>query len=120
MVVISLPLLVATEFGIELSQATRVAIVVPTLALMSVAYLGERRLDVGPDDTADSAAATPGYSLGSRLSIAAAVVGFAIGVYMSLTGDPRAGAVYLFGSLLYGYREYRKQSIAENDGRSRR
>lgn len=120
MVVISLPLLAATAFGIELSGPARVAVVVPTLTLMSLAYLGERRLDVGRDGTPDPTAPAPGYSLGSQLSIAAAVVGFAIGVYVSITGDPRAGAIYLFGSLLYGYREYRKQLVSENDGRSRR
>jgi hypothetical protein len=90
---------------------TRLAVVVPTLALMSVVYLGERRLDVDDDTPASTDATRPDYSLGSRFSIAAAVVGFAVGVYVSLTGAPRAGAIYLFGSLLYGYREYRKQSL---------
>lgn len=119
MVVISLPLLAATSFGVDVSRPTRLAVVVPTLILISAVYLGERRLDAErPAGTGTRTA--PDYSLGSRLSITAAVVGFVVGIYVSLTGDPRVGAVYLLGSLLYGYREYRKQSLTEHDGRSRR
>jgi|GEM_PF-2385584 len=109
MVVISLPLLAATSFGVDVPRPTRLAVVVPTLILMSAVYLGERRLDTDPS-TGTSTRTASDYSLGSRLSMGAAVVGFAVGVYVSLTGDPRTGAIYLFGSLLYGYREYRKRA----------
>lgn len=113
MVVASLPLFLATELNVHLSRPVRVGVVAASLAVMGLTYLGERRV---PGDATD-AGETAAYDGRTRLVFGAIVVGVAVGIYVTLEVDPRAGSLYLLGSLLYGYREYRKRS---GDGRSPR
>jgi hypothetical protein len=105
MIAISLPLLLATGLGIELSRVPRILIVGVSLGVMSLTYVGERRVDHDgtPIENADE-----GYPLKQRVAIGVAAVGAVLGAYVTLEMDPRVGPLYFIGAYLFGYRVYRK------------
>lgn len=101
--VISLPLLLRA-LGIELPGTARTVLVVITLAVMLLTYLGERR--VGYADTRTESA-TEEYSLKTRLALVLAVAGIAIGVYVALELNTIGGLLFIAGAYLFGYLGYR-------------
>ena len=78
--VIGLPLLFGA-FGIELSGTVRTILVVVTLSVMVLTYIGERRLGF-PDSRTETT--TEEYPLKMRLAVALALLGIAVGIYVAL------------------------------------
>lgn len=109
--VIGLPLLFAA-LGIELSGTARTVLVVVTLAVMVLTYLGERRLGI-PDSQTETT--TQEYPLKMRLALALAVLGVAIGIYVALEVNPLAGLLFIAGAYFFGYMGYRG-GFDEEDG----
>jgi hypothetical protein len=110
LVAIGIPLALQRAYGMELSPGARTAIVVVSLGLMIVTYLGERRVGrdhsstgTGVDEEADA------YSLRLRASIATAVVGLAVGIYVVMEINPLTGAFFILGAVLFAYMGYRTE-----------
>jgi hypothetical protein len=110
LVAIGIPLALQRAFGTELSPGARTAIVVASLTLMVVTYIGERRVGrdhaeagTGVEGSAES------YSLRLRASVATAVLGLAIGVYAVLEVSWAAGAFFIIGAFLFAYMGYRTE-----------
>ncbi|WP_256684439.1 hypothetical protein [Halococcus qingdaonensis] len=103
LLVIGSPLLFGA-FGIELAGTVRVVLVVVTLAVMILTYVGERRIGF---EGAQATAAGETYSLRMRLALALAVAGIAIGVYVALEVNTVAGLLFIAGAYCFGYLGYR-------------
>ncbi|WP_435075918.1 hypothetical protein [Halococcus sp. AFM35] len=100
--VIGLPLLFRA-LGIGLSGTARTVLVVVTLAVMVLTYLGERR--VGFSDSRTET--TQDYPLKMRLVLALALVGIAVGIYVALEVNTLAGLLFIAGAYFFGYMGYR-------------
>lgn len=105
LIAIGIPLIVQRLYGIELSPGARTAIVGVSLGVMIVTYIGERREG---RDHLDSRTGEPteSYSLRLRATIAVAVTGLAIGIYVMMEINPLAGAFFILGAFLFGYMGY--------------
>jgi uncharacterized membrane protein YgdD (TMEM256/DUF423 family) len=101
--VIGLPLLFRA-LGTELSGTARTVLVVVTLAVMVLTYLGERRVGYAESR---SESATEEYSLQIRLVFALALVGIAVGIYVALEVNTFTGLLFIVGAYLFGYMGYR-------------
>lgn len=122
LLIIAIPTVLKRGFGTTLPGRLRQAMVVVTLAVMVVTYLAERRFardreepatetkDDGAETTTDQ---TPGYSLYARLSMVAAAVGVAVGIYVGFALErPFVGVLFVFGAYLFvrmGYRYEERQ-----------
>lgn len=108
LLVISAPIALV-QVGIELPAAARSALVVASLAVMIVTYVAERR--VGDEVQESHKAAATGeretYSRRTRLAVAAAVVGLAVGVYVAVEVDALVGLLFIAGAYLFTYVAYR-------------
>ncbi|MFB6196150.1 MAG: hypothetical protein ABEI80_08250 [Haloplanus sp.] len=114
LIAIGVPLLLQRLYGVQLSQGARTAIVVVSLGVMIVTYLAERR--VGQDHIDErTGQSTESYSTRLRVSVATAIVGLAIGIYVTLEVDPLAGALFITGAFLFAYMGYRTEG-EEHDG----
>jgi len=108
LVAIGIPLVLQRAYGTELSPGARTAIVVVSLGVMIVTYLAERR--VGQDHIDDrTGESTESYSLRLRASVATAVVGLAVGIYVFMEINPFTGALFIIGAFLFAYMGYRKE-----------
>jgi hypothetical protein len=110
LIAIGIPLALQRAYGMELSPGARTAIVVVSLGLMIVTYIGERRVGrdhasagTGVEGSAES------YSLRLRASIATAVVGLAVGIYVVMEINPLTGAFFVLGAFLFAYMGYRTE-----------
>jgi hypothetical protein len=101
--VIGLPLMFGA-LGIELSAAVRTVLVVVTLAVMVLTYIGERR--VGFDGSRTETTAEE-YPLKMRLMLALAVLGIAVGIYVALEVNTLTGLLFIAGAYFFGYMGYR-------------
>jgi hypothetical protein len=115
LIAIGIPLALQRAYGMELSPGARTAIVVVSLGLMVVTYIGERRVGrehsgsgTGVDDASES------YSLRLRASIATAVVGLAVGIYVVMEVNPLTGAFFILGAVLFAYMGYRTELEGTN------
>lgn len=114
LIAIGIPLVLQRAYGTELSPGARTAIVVVSLALMIVTYIGERR--VGQDHIdSRTGESTESYSLRLRASVATAIVGLAIGIYVSMEVNVLTGALFMIGAFLFAYMGYRTEG-GEYDG----
>ena len=103
LLVIGSPLLFGA-LGIELPGTVRVVLVIVTLVVMTLTYVGERRVGFAGTQ------ATPAgetYSLRMRIALAVAVAGIASGVYVALEVDTVAGLLLIAGAYFVGYLGYR-------------
>lgn len=100
--VIGLPLLFGA-LGIELSGTTRTVLVVITLTVMVLTYLGERRMGVSDSRTEPT---TDEYPLRMRFMVALAVLGIAVGIYVALEVNTFTGLLFITGAYLFGYVGY--------------
>ncbi|MFD1633764.1 hypothetical protein ACOZ4L_13095 [Haloplanus ruber] len=107
LIAIGIPLLLQRAYGTELSPGARTAIVAVSLGLMIVTYLGERR--VGRDHVDATGESAETYSLRLRASIATAVVGLAIGIYVAMEVNPLTGSFFVLGAFLFAYMGYRTE-----------
>jgi hypothetical protein len=101
--VIGLPLLFGA-LGIELSGTARTVLVVVTLAVMVLTYIGERRVGFGGSRTEPT---TEEYPLKMRLMLALAVLGIAVGIYVALEVNTLTGLLFIAGAYFFGYMGYR-------------
>ena len=107
LIAIGIPLALQRAYGMELSPGARTAIVVVSLGLMVVTYIGERR--VGREHSSAGTGAEESYSLRLRASIATAVVGLAVGIYVVMEVNPLTGAFFILGAFLFAYMGYRTE-----------
>lgn len=101
--VIGLPLMFGA-LGIELSGTARVVLVVVTLAVMVLTYIGERRVGFGDSRTETR---SEEYPLKMRLMLALAVLGIAVGIYVALEVNTLTGLLFIAGAYFFGYMGYR-------------
>jgi len=108
LIAIGIPLVVQRAYGTELSPGARTAIVVVSLGIMIVTYLAERRVGQGHIDqrTGES---KESYSLRLRASVATAVVGIAVGIYVFMEVNPLTGGLFVLGAFLFAYMGYRTE-----------
>lgn len=113
LIAIGVPLVLQRAYGTELSPGARTAIVVVSLGVMIVTYLAERRVGQGhiDDRTGES---RESYSTRLRVSVATAIVGIAIGIYVAMEVNPFAGALFIIGAFLFGYMGYRTEGAEQN------
>lgn len=115
LIAIGIPLALQRAFGMELSPGARTAIVVVSLGVMIVTYIGERRVG---SDHAQAGTGVEGssesYSLRLRASIATAVVGVAVGIYVFLEVSRGAGVFFIIGAFLFAYMGYRTELEGAN------
>ncbi|MFB6167727.1 MAG: hypothetical protein ABEJ43_02650 [Haloferacaceae archaeon] len=105
LVVIGSPLFIVRAFGRELPWSVRTALVVSSLAVMIVTYVGERR--VGHDHLDDTTGeSTEEYPLRMRLAVAMAVLGLAVGVFIAIEVDILGGLLFVGGSYFFAYLAY--------------
>jgi len=114
LIAIGIPLVLQRAYGTELSPGARTAIVVVSLGVMIVTYLAERRVGQNhiDDRTGES---TESYSLRLRASVATAVVGLAIGIYVAMEVNVFTGALFIIGAFLFAFMGYRTEG-GEYDG----
>lgn len=109
LVLIALPLVLeALEIGFP--ATARVVIVAVVLTLMVLTYLGERRVGFGESETTGTS-----YPLRTRLALAFALVGIAVGVYVTLEVSTLAGLLFIAGAYLFGYMGYRSGFDGEGE-----
>jgi len=108
LIAIGIPLLLQRAYGTELSAGARTAIVVVSLGVMILTYVGERRVGRGHLDerTGES---TESYTLRLRASIATAVVGLAVGIYVVMEVNRLTGGLFIIGAFLFAYMGYRTE-----------
>jgi len=111
--VIGAPLALQAVAGVTTPTSVRAALTVAVVALMTVTYLSERRVDAPPTTRgatgADGSAAESsdgGYPLRTRVAVAAAVLGLAVGVYVALEVSRVGGVLFVGGSYLFAYLAY--------------
>lgn len=96
---------VLANAGVAVPEWFRGAVVAIALAVMTVTYLGERRLrrendgavPAGPAETA------PQPSLTTRLTVVGALAGLAFGGYLAIRGRLWFGVLFIVGAALFGY-----------------
>lgn len=114
LIAISLPRVLRTAAEIELAAPVRTLVVVVSLGVMILTYVGERR--VGLDGGSETAPRSPseagseagsGYSRRTRTSLVIGLAGIAIGVYVALEVDTLVGVLFVIGGVLFGRSAYR-------------
>lgn len=129
LVAIGIPLVLAQLFDVELGPTARYVIVGTSLAVMIAAYVAERRVgfDAGAGVNAgasasaaagDAGAGTAGrreYPLRTRLGFPAAILGFAVGLYVAIEVNLVFGAIFMIGGSLFLRLAY-KDLDEEDDG----
>ncbi|MFB6256637.1 MAG: hypothetical protein ABEH58_07950 [Haloplanus sp.] len=113
LIAIGIPLVLQRLYGTELSPGARTAIVAVSLGLMIATYIGERREGRDHIDTR-TGESTESYSLRLRASVATAVVGLAIGIYVFIEINPFTGSLFIIGAFLFAYMGYRTEG-SEDD-----
>ena len=110
---IGTPLALQNLAGVTTPVSVRAALTVSVVGLMVVTYLAERRVDArstpdatGGADTTSGGSSDGGYPLRTRVAVAAAVLGLAIGVYVALELSPVGGVLFVAGSYLFAYLAY--------------
>jgi hypothetical protein len=103
--VIGLPLLFEA-LGIELPGTARVVLVIVTLAVMVLTYIGERRLGL-PDSRTKTT--TEEYPLKMRLALTFALIGIGVGIYVALEVNTLTGLLFIAGAYLFGYIGYQNE-----------
>lgn len=111
--VIGAPLALQSVAGVTTPTSVRAALTVTVVAVMIVTYLSERRVGGPPTSgsapDADASAADrsgTGYPLRTRVAVAAAVLGLAIGVYVALEVSRVGGVLFVAGSYMFAYLAY--------------
>lgn len=117
LIAIGLPGILRTTTGIELAASLRTLVVVVSLGIMILTYLGERRVGLANDaePTASGAASAPtsntgsgsGYSRRTRTTVAIGLAGIAVGIYVAIEVDTLVGLLFIGGGLLFGQSAYR-------------
>lgn len=137
---IASPRFLRTTADVTVGPTLRTVIVVTSLVLMILTYLGERRGknttsrrgDSGTDrarferTTADAASepdtepsnaeesgGTAQYSRRTRAVFAAGVVGVVFGIYVALEASLPAGLLFVFGAILFVQSAYRRERGGE-------
>ncbi|WP_227378903.1 hypothetical protein [Haladaptatus halobius] len=121
--------------GVVVSSSMRTVIVLASLVIMVTTYVGERRFvhgrtdenaatvdstehfervgrERGDDaemsgDATDSATASTTYPRRTRLTVALAVAGLAVGFYVAVEVSPVAGIAFVAGAYFFGYFAFR-------------
>lgn len=108
LIAISLPMGLVWLFDYELSSAARTAVVGVSFGVILLTYFAERRVGL---DHADSptGGVEETYSTRLKASVLLAIVGIAVGIYILLTYDLIAGALFLVGALLFFQVAYRSE-----------
>jgi hypothetical protein len=88
--------------------------VVVSLGLMIVTYIGERRVGREHIDSR-TGESTESYSLRLRASVATAIVGLAIGIYVVMEVNAFTGALFMIGAALFAFVGYRTEG-GDSDG----
>lgn len=119
LIAIGLPRALRTAAGIEVATPLRTLLVVASLGLMILTYLGERSADT-KDAEPTASGATPaatsetesgtGYSRRTRTTVAIGLVGIAIGIYVAIEVDTLVGLLFIGGGLLFGRSAYRGET----------
>ncbi|MFB6117908.1 hypothetical protein [Halosegnis sp.] len=91
---------VLASAGVPVPRPVRLAVVAVALSVMTVTYLGERRLRREPTGPAETMADRP--TLGTRLAVAGALAGLAAGGYLALRGRLWVGVLFVLGAGLFG------------------
>lgn len=104
---IGLPRALRTAAGIEVATPLRTLLVVASLGLMILTYLGERSADT---EDAEPTASGTGYSRRTRTTVAIGLVGIAIGIYVAIEVDTLVGLLFIGGGLLFGRSAYRGET----------
>lgn len=111
--IVSLPLVLHSTAGVTVPVSVRAGLTVAIVGLMTATYVAERRhggaVDTGnaDDGTGKSDRPDGGYPLRTRVAVAAAVLGLAIGVFVGIEVSPTAGLLFVGGSYLFAYLAYR-------------
>jgi hypothetical protein len=105
LLVIVAPRLLERFADVVLSPAVRSAVVVTSLALMSVTYLAERRVRRNRD--ADRSADREEFDLETRIAGALAVLGLAAGIYVAVEVNLFTGAAFAVGAYFFAYLAFR-------------
>ncbi|MFC7044152.1 hypothetical protein ACFQH6_00890 [Halobacteriaceae archaeon GCM10025711] len=111
LVAIALPIVLARGAGVTVPAGARTAIVVVSLGLMILTYLGERRLGVGGGNRTGDAGEQ--YSLRTRLAVTLAVVGVVVGIYVALEMNLLLGVLFVGGAYLFGVIAFRRNDARE-------
>lgn len=115
LIAISLPIGLVWMFDYELPPAARTAIVGVSFGVIVLTYVAERR--VGLEHAGARTGETPeSYSTRLKASVALAIVGIAVGVYLLLGHDRIVGALFLVGALLFFQVAYRSERDAGAEG----
>jgi hypothetical protein len=114
LIAIGIPLVLQRAYGTELSPGARTAIVVVSLGLMIVTYIGERRVGREHIDSR-TGESMESYSLRLRASVATAIVGLAIGIYVVMEVNAFTGALFIVGAALFAFMGYRTEG-GDSDG----
>lgn len=113
LILIGVPRVIDELFGIELSPGARTAIVVVSLGLMIVTYIGERRVGSDHVDEA-SGRSNESYSLRLRVILALSVTGIAVGIYVALEISRLTGILFIVGAYFFGHMGY-KTELGDDD-----
>ncbi|MDY6817808.1 MAG: hypothetical protein SVG88_04025 [Halobacteriales archaeon] len=105
LIAILIPRGLRTFTDIRLAPETRTVIVVVTLLFMILTYLAERRVR-GRDDGGSHEDRE--YDLAVRLAVGMAVIGVAVGIYVTLEVNTLVGILFIIGSYLFGAMAFRR------------
>lgn len=123
--ILGIPLVLHSVAGVTVSTSGRAALTVSVLALMIATYIAELTVDEGDSDDDGTAASAStgstsdvdgGYPLRTRVSVAMAAIGLAIGVYIGLEESALAGLVFVAGAYFFAYLAYEGTGEDENGG----
>jgi hypothetical protein len=109
LIAIGTPLALRRVADITLSPGARTAIVIVSLGLMILTYIGERRVGREGDRPAERRKPGERYSFRLRASIALAALGIAVGIYVALEVNRIAGLLFIVGAYFFGYMGYRTE-----------
>lgn len=112
LIAIGAPLVVQRVFEIEVSPTARWVIVVVSLGLMVLTYVGERRVGHGHVDERTGEPKEP-YSLRTRLTLVGSIVGIAVGIYAAVEVNLLVGGLFVLGSVMFGRVVYRNRRREE-------
>lgn len=122
---IATPRLLRATADIGLGPTLRTAIVVVSLGVMILTYIGEQRNPdpaASQDDpsgtgsepdrataTAEASGERPRYSRRTRAIFAAGIIGVVSGIYVALEVSVPAGLLFVFGAILFVQSAYRRE-----------
>jgi hypothetical protein len=117
LLVISIPLVLSSAFGVVVPGTARTVLVGVTLTVMIATYIAEHY--IGYDSESENESRTDGeslptYSLRLRIALALSTIGIAVGIYIALEIALFTGLLFIFGAYLFGYFGYRGE-FNEND-----